>query len=85
MNMNPYTPLIELCDRYAEHSGITHWRVSFLVRGDGQFFNRLKEGRGCTMKTAISVQQWFSDNWPLDLEWPEGIERPAPSAERKSA
>jgi hypothetical protein len=69
--------LVELSDAYGDHVGISHWRVAFLVRGNGQFFKHLKDGRGCTLKTAAAVLQWFSDNWPEDLAWPKDIARPA--------
>ncbi len=73
--------LIDLCDLYAKHRGISHWRVSYLVRGDGMFFRRLKEdGAGCTLRTAHKVAQWFSDHWPdQEIEWPADIPRPTPS------
>ncbi|UOA25938.1 hypothetical protein DSM107133_00627 [Pseudosulfitobacter sp. DSM 107133] len=76
MNTEPYKYLLDLADAYALHANVTHWRVSFLVRGDGQFFERLRKGGGCTVKTAQKVHQWFSDHWPADLTWPSDIPRP---------
>ncbi|TKA95416.1 hypothetical protein FAZ78_16915 [Cereibacter changlensis] len=73
--------LIRLCDAYAAHANISHWRVAFLARGDGQFFKRLREGKGCTVKTASATVQWFSNHWPADLEWPADIPRPPKSKE----
>lgn len=70
------TQMVALCDAYAAHLNITHWRVSYLARGDGQFFNRLRQGAGCTTRTAKGVFDWFSANWPADLEWPPSIPRP---------
>jgi hypothetical protein len=75
--------LTALCDAYANHMSITHWRVSFLVRGDGSFFKRLKDGSTCTLKTFRKSIQWFSDHWPEDLEWPEGIPRPSKSEQKR--
>lgn len=69
--------LILLASLYGGHLALSHWRVSFLVRGDGGFFKRLGDGKTCTVKTAGAVLQWFSDNWPDDLEWPRDIVRPA--------
>lgn len=79
MDMNPYKSLVEMADAYAGHKNLTHWRVSYLVRGDGGFFDRLSKGGGCTLKTASKVSQWFSDNWPHDLDWPADIPRPNPT------
>lgn len=71
--------LLELCALFGRHRNISHWRVSFLARGDGQFFKRLEAGKGCTVMTATAVAQWFSDNWPDDLAWPDDIPRPTTS------
>lgn len=77
MSTDVQTQMITLCTAYAAHLNLSHWRVSFLARGDGQFFKRLSDGKGCTVRTAAQVFQWFSDNWPADLEWPRAIARPA--------
>ena len=79
MDANPYESIIGLADLYSGHKNISHWRVSFLVRGDGKFFDRLKCGGGCTVKTEKKIIQWFSDNWPHDLDWPTDIPRPDPT------
>lgn len=79
MSSNIHKSLIELSELYAEHMNISHWRVSYLARGDGQFFKRLRDGKSCTLKTADALGRWFSDNWPTDLEWPSGIARPKPT------
>ena len=84
MSSDTHNHLIELCAAYAKHLNLSHWRVSFLARGDGQFFRRLTEGSGCTIKTAARVLAWFSDNWPADLEWPRHIPRP-PKSKKEAA
>lgn len=79
MSSDTHTHLIALAEALAAHRSLSIWRVSFLVRGDGMFFRRLGEGKSCTLRTAALVFQWFSDNWPADLEWPADIARPTPS------
>jgi len=76
---NPHQHLIDLCLAYASHKNVTHWRVSLLARGDGQYFKRLMDGKGSTVRVSDAVMRWFSDNWPADLEWPSDIPRPKPS------
>ena len=76
--------LLDLAGLYGEHLTLSHWRVSYLVRGDGQFFRRLESGKSCTLKTAAAVLTWFSDNWPADLEWPRQIPRP-PKSKKEAA
>lgn len=85
MSIAPYQHLIILADAYAQHLNVSHWRVAFLVRGDGQFFKRLRDGKGCTVKTAVRTVQWFSDHWPSDLEWPAGIPRPPKPTPKEAA
>ncbi len=85
MSSDPYTSLITLCDAYSAHHGITHWRTAFLVRGDGQFFDRLRKGAGCHAKTERKVMAWFSENWPEDLEWPSDIPRPVAADPKRGA
>lgn len=76
--------LVDLANLYGAHHNVSHWRVSFLARGNGQFFRGLGEGKSCTLKTAAAVLQWFSDNWPDDLAWPKDIARP-PRGSRRAA
>lgn len=84
MSTDTHTHLISLSAAYAAHMNLSLWRVSFLARGDGMFFKRLSEGSSCTLKTATIVMQWFSDNWPGDLEWPRHIPRP-PKTKKEAA
>lgn len=74
--MNTTANILLLADIYGTHAGLSHWRVAFLLRGDGTFLKKLRDGATCTLKTAESVLAWFSANWPADLEWPAGIARP---------
>jgi hypothetical protein len=76
MEHDPHQHLIRLCKALSTHVGRSHWRVSFLITGNGQFFQRLEAGKTCTFKTAHRVMQAFSDQWPQDLEWPSDIPRP---------
>lgn len=68
--------LITLVETFAAHAGITHWAVSMRIFGKGDFFSKLMGGSDCRTRTARRAIDWFSDNWPADLEWPAGIERP---------
>ena len=73
--------LLVLARTYAAHQGLSLSTVSTYVTKDGKIFGRLERGEAtCTLRRADQILQWFSDNWPVDLEWPAGIERPAPSA-----
>ncbi len=47
----------------------------------GAFFDRLAKGKTITVRKYYNLIQWFSDNWPADLDWPKDIERPEPRKE----
>ena len=69
------TYLIELL---ASHEGRAPGYVGKLVANSGDFYMRLKNGRGITVRRAVKVTQKLSDQWPADLPWPLDIPRPAP-------
>lgn len=78
--------LVEMAITYAQHCSLALSTVSSYAANDGKFFQRLSQGAGCTLRTAERRIQWFSDNWPEDLEWPSDVPRPAPSdTERKAS
>ncbi len=68
--------IIKQAEAYCAHTGRTLSTVGSYAVRDGKFFERLKGGGGCTLRTADRVVMWFSDNWPTDLEWPSDIRRP---------
>ncbi|MBR9819378.1 MAG: hypothetical protein GYB51_00085 [Rhodobacteraceae bacterium] len=71
--------IIKQAEAYCAHTGRTLSTVGSYAVRDGKFFDRLKNGGGCTLRTADRVITWFSDNWPSDLTWPTDIPRPAPN------
>ena len=69
--------LVNLAEVYGAHRGLKLSTVSTYAAEDGKFFGGLKAGTaGCTLRRAANVVCWFSDNWPVDLEWPADIARP---------
>lgn len=92
MDWNLKDGLLALCDAYAKAKNLSHWRVASLAHGNGQFFKRLRDGktpkgRDVTVSegVAIRVRQWFSDNWPSDLDWPQNVPRPHASDQAEAA
>lgn len=77
--------LVDLAQTFADEQGISLSRAGALAASDGKFFRRLSDGRTCTVRLANSVIQWFSDHWPADLPWPDGVDRPSPSPESPAA
>lgn len=71
-----YQHLLLLSDELSAHTGLAHATISNRAVGRATLFKRLRDRKGCTVDTAIQAFDWFSDNWPSDLDWPEGIPRP---------
>lgn len=72
--------LLLLAHTYCAAANLSMARVATLVHNQGAFFKRLEEGAGCTVDTYEKCLQWFSDHWPAETPWPEGVMRPAAKA-----
>jgi hypothetical protein len=62
---------------FADARGLSLARVGTLVANDGKFFTRLAAGRDCTTGMFDKTLRWFAEQWPAELPWPEGVERPS--------
>ena len=76
--------LIQIANLYAQSRKVTMGTLGTYAAADGKFFPRLSKGR-VTIRRAERVLQWFSDNWPADLPWPDDIPRPTPNSTPKEA
>ena len=69
--------LLSVLEAYTAHCQLSVGRVSTLIFGGGQGFARVVSGEGSmTLRNYETAMDWFSANWPSDLGWPEGVERP---------
>lgn len=68
--------LIVVADRWCRGAGRSRSRVSTLVFGDGSRLDGVAAGKDLNTRSWEKAMAWFSANWPADLDWPEGIERP---------
>ena len=64
----------------AAHLDRSPTTISRLAAGSGDAIPRLQRGHDITYRRHARILQWFSDHWPLDLEWPADIPRPTPTA-----
>lgn len=69
--------LTDLAHALAPHAGLKMSTMGAYSVNDGKFFDRLEQGRSCTVRTFERVMTWFDQNWPADLEWPRHIPRPS--------
>jgi hypothetical protein len=76
--MDLRTCLFRVADRYCGALNISRPRLATLLVNDGKFFDRVAAGGGFTARTYERSLRWFSDHWPNDTPWPEGISRPTP-------
>ena len=74
-----HTHIIRLIDQLASARRRSPHTVGFWVSGSGDFYARMKNGHDITTRRAARITQWLSDHWPVDLDWPSDIPRPAPS------
>lgn len=73
--------LLLLAETYAKAKDFSLTTIARNAAGDWRFFDRLnEESKTFTARKYDEVVQWFSDNWPADLGWPDSIVRPAHSA-----
>lgn len=77
--------LLDLAASYKDAAGASYASMGQGALNDNTFFSRIQAGKGFTVGTFDRVVAWFSDNWPADLAWPEGIERPVPSSGEAAA
>lgn len=61
-----------------EGGGIALSGISTKIFNDGKTLDRIAAGRDIVTGSYERAVQWFSNNWPDEVEWPEGVYRPAP-------
>lgn len=70
--------LVRLADAFGAAKGLSRGTVSDRVFKAGHVLTGMAAGtRDCSTVTYENALQWFSDNWPEDVAWPAGIDRPS--------
>lgn len=82
--MNTQT-LITLAETLTAHEGGSEATISNKVSTNARLFKRLRAQKGCNVSTFNNAMNWFSENWPADLEWPADTPRPDPVASERKA
>ncbi|MBB3315137.1 hypothetical protein FHT77_000979 [Rhizobium sp. BK181] len=75
--------LITIADAYAEASGFGRKRLSTIVFNRGAKLDDIVDGGDLATGTFERALQWFSDNWPESVAWPDvgPLRRPEPVKE----
>lgn len=73
--------ILFLAEAFGKHRGLSQKTVSLYAARRGGYFDDLQSGRlggrfGISDERRKKIVEWFSENWPKDLEWPAGIPRP---------
>jgi hypothetical protein len=68
--------LLQLVGAYSAACQLNESTIGRFCAADGRFFSRIREGKTFTVKKYDEVVAWFSANWPDELGWPAGIDRP---------
>jgi hypothetical protein len=79
---NDVKNILDLAGALGAHLNHSRKTISLRAAKRGGFFDELAAGANITIRRRDAILQWFSDHWPEDLEWPEGIPRP-PKPEQK--
>ena len=56
--------LLSLCEEYCALTGISKSTLAHKCAGDGDYFDRLGDGGGCTVDKYLQVKEWFKSNMP---------------------
>jgi hypothetical protein len=73
--------LLKVADAYCAKVGRSRARISTIIFGSGDRIDGVASGKDINTRSYERAMVWFSSNWPEDLGWPEGVERPEPGAE----
>lgn len=68
--------LLRLAQLYAEAEGITFTTVSWRVFGDTKKLDAVRTGSDLQTRRFEAAREWFSNNWPEGVPWPDGVVRP---------
>ena len=72
--------LLALARLYAAYHGLSLASVSTYMGGSGDTLARLDRGHDITARRLQRFIRWFSNHWPVDLDWPSDVPRPSRSS-----
>lgn len=75
--MNDIDSLLALVDAYCAGTRLAEATVSTRVMHDGKRIELIRAGRDIGVRRCREAIQWFSQNWPIDLQWPDRVVRPS--------
>jgi hypothetical protein len=83
--MNLIAKLLTLSDAYSTKTGVNLRLLSDRIFSDRRRLENLQAGSAdLNTRSFEKAMLWFAANWPEDLDWPEGVERPEPGTESQA-
>lgn len=83
--MNLIGRLLTVSDTFCA-AGLSREQQSYRIFRDQRRLGRAFAGEAdLRLQSYEQAMAWFAANWPADLAWPDGIERPAVIPEGKVA
>ncbi|MGR3435237.1 MAG: hypothetical protein ACU0CO_10170 [Shimia sp.] len=76
--MGTIEQLLKVADKYSAHTKTSLGTLGTYIVGQSNWFATLATVSDTGTRRADRAFQWFSDNWPDDLDWPKECRRPAP-------
>ncbi len=66
-----------IADRYSEATRLAEATLSSKIFNDGKRLTAIRNGADVGVRRLEIATTWLSNHWPDDLDWPEGVDRPA--------
>ncbi len=60
---------------YIDATGIPATRVGLRICGNDKLIKDMMKGRDCLTASAQIASDWFDQNWPLHVRWPDEVIR----------
>lgn len=68
--------LLAVASAYCEKTGTAPATISTKLFNGGGRLAAIAAGGDLNTRNFENAMCWFSENWPSDLEWPNGVRRP---------
>lgn len=78
-----YLHLLTLASDLAAHVGRSETTIAKWCGVHARFFQRLRDGKGCNVRTAERAAWELHSRWPKDLAWPREV--PVPHKPKEAA
>lgn len=78
--MSMEADLIRVTDAYCAAKGASRSRLSTILLNGGRALDSVAAGSTLTVRSWQDCMAWLSQNWPADVPWPQGIDRPGAEA-----